>query len=267
MSRFTEKKVGRAVGRAIHHYSMIENGDHIAVGLSGGKDSATLLWILHERLSRIPIRYSLHPIHIDLGFNGNSSAIIGNYCSAMGYDLHREQTDYGPRAHSEENLENPCFLCSRLRRKRLFELADHFGCNKLALGHHMDDIIETLLLNMCYGGKIRTMVPCQPFFGGKLTVVRPLALLDEAKIDRFARDHDIPEARNQCPTAPASKRSEIKKMLSTLYRTNKNVKGNLFAAMSRVNLEYLPGAALRPKDSVRDFRPFAGPCHKGNTGA
>jgi tRNA 2-thiocytidine biosynthesis protein TtcA len=241
MSLHRDKAVFRAVGRAIHQYRMIEDGDRIAVGLSGGKDSLTLLRVLHERLSRIPIHYALHPVYIDLGFEEDQARFIGDYCTGMGYRLCVERTDYGPRAHSEENLENPCFLCSRLRRKRLFEMADELGCNKLALGHHMDDIIETLFLNMCYAGEISTMVPCQPFFKGKLTVIRPLALLDELKIDRFAKDWAMPQLHNPCPTAHTSKRSEIKTLLNSLYKTNEKIKGNLFRAMSRVKLEYLLG--------------------------
>ncbi|MGD9022351.1 MAG: tRNA 2-thiocytidine biosynthesis TtcA family protein, partial [Deltaproteobacteria bacterium] len=156
---------------------MISDGDRIAIGLSGGKDSLTLMWTLHERLSRIPISYSFVAIYIDLGFERDPANAIRDYCKAMGYELHVEHTDYGRQAHSEKNRENPCFLCSRLRRKRLFELAYERGCKKLAFGHHKDDIIETLFLNMCYSGEISTMVPFQPFFDGKLTVIRPLAFL------------------------------------------------------------------------------------------
>jgi tRNA 2-thiocytidine biosynthesis protein TtcA len=244
MSRGRDRTVIRAVGRAINQYRLIADQDRIAVGLSGGKDSMALMWLLHERLARIPIYYSLHPIYIDLGFEGDPSHRIEAYCNHLGYELHLEHTDYGVKAHSEENSENPCFLCSRLRRKRLFELADEMGCNKLALGHHMDDIIETLFISMCYSGQISTMVPCQPFFQGKLTVIRPLAFLDEEKINRFSKDHSLPQIQNPCPTAGTSKRTEIKKLLNDLYRTNKNIKGNLFRSMSRVRLDYLLGPPL-----------------------
>jgi tRNA 2-thiocytidine biosynthesis protein TtcA len=160
----------------------------------------------------------------------------------MGYSFHVEHTDYGRRAHSEENRENPCFLCSRLRRKRLFELAHEVGCRKLAFGHHMDDIIETLFLNMCYSGEISTMVPYQPFFNGELTVIRPLAFLEESTINRFAEDHAFPQVENPCPTSRISKRHEIKKMLNSLYQRNNKIKGNIFRAMSRVKPDYLLGS-------------------------
>jgi len=229
----------RAVGKALHDYEMIADGDRIAVGLSGGWDSLALMWVLSERLNRVPIRYSLLAIYVDPGFPESPSSRIAEYCRRMDYPLQIEYSDCGVRGHSPENRENPCFLCSRLRRKRLFEVADAFGCNKLALGHNMDDIIETLFLNMCYGGEISTMVPSQPFFQGRLTVIRPLAYVDEQAIDRFARDHQFPDISNPCPTASHSKRSEIKEMLALLYRRNRKIKGNLFRSMSRVKPEYL----------------------------
>ncbi len=239
MSRRRDKVVSRAVGRAIHQYGMISDGDRIAVALSGGKDSLTLMWALHERLSRIPINYSLSAIYIDLGFEGDPANLIEDYCKEMGYRFHVEHTDYGRKAHSDENRENPCFLCSRLRRKRLFELTHELGCDKLAFGHHMDDIIETLFLNMCYSGQISTMVPYQPFFNGKLTVIRPLAFLDESTINLFAENRSFPQVENRCPTSKISKRHEIKKMLNSLYQTNKKIRGNIFRAMSRVKPDYL----------------------------
>jgi len=203
------------------------------------------MWALHERLSRIPIQYSLHAIHIDPGFEGSPSGLIDGYCQQEGYGLRIEYTDYGIRAHSEENRENPCFLCARLRRRRLFEVAHELGCNKLALGHNMDDIIETLFLNMCYAGEISTMVPCQPFFKGKLVVIRPLAHVHEEAIRRFAKDHSIPDFVDLCPSAKTSKRLEIKRMLSRLYQKNGKIKGNIFRSMSHVRLDYLLASGAR----------------------
>jgi tRNA 2-thiocytidine biosynthesis protein TtcA len=239
MSRFRDRAMRRAVGHAIHHYNMILDRDRIAVGVSGGKDSLTLLWSLRERLSRVPIYYSFVPIYIDLGFEDSPSHQMEAYFNKEGFPLQIEYTDYGVRAHSNENRENPCFLCSRLRRKRLFELCDELGCNKLALGHNKDDIIETLFLNMCYGGEISTMAPLQPFFGGQLTVIRPLAHVGEKTIGEFAKSHGFPRFSNPCPTAKGSKRSEIKEMLGRLYKTNKKIKGNIFRAMSHVKRDYL----------------------------
>lgn len=239
MSRYAYKTIKKYVGKALHRYDMISDGEKIAVGLSGGKDSLTLLWILNERLRRIPINYELIAIHIDPGFEGGFSTQLKAYCEKEGYKLIVEYTDNGIVAHSSENRENPCFLCSRLRRKRLFEIADELGCKKLALGHNKDDIIETLFINMCYAGEISTMSPVQEFFQGDFTVIRPLAFVDESVIKRFAKNMGFPVGENPCPSANVSKRAEIKIILNELYRSNRNIKGNIFRAMHHVKLDYM----------------------------
>ena len=209
------------------------------VGLSGGKDSLTLMHMLSERQARAPVTYELTAVHVDPGFKGGFSESLRGYCAQAGFPLRIEYTDYGIQGHSPENRENPCFLCSRLRRKRLFEIADELNCNKIALGHNKDDIIETLFLNIFYSGEISTMVPFQPFFKGRFAVIRPLALVDEKLIKSFARKQKFPEFANPCPTAGNSKRQQIKTLLNQLYLSNKKIKGNIFRAMSHVKLEYL----------------------------
>jgi len=235
----TYKALNRAMGKALHRYQMISDGDRIIVGLSGGADSLTLMWMLTERLKRVPINYELFAVYIDPGYEGGFGESLEWYGNKLGYSIRAEYTDYGLLAHSPENRENPCFLCSRLRRKRLFEIADELGCTKLALGHNKDDIIETLFMNICYAGEISTMVPSQSFFQQKFTVIRPLAFADEQLIRKFARDQKFPEFINACPSANTSKRKEVKTFLQQLYRTNKKVKGNIFRAMSHVNSDYL----------------------------
>ncbi len=126
-TNYTYKTLNRFVGKAIHRYNMISDGDRIAVGLSGGKDSLTMMWILKKRLPNILINYELFPIYIDLGFKGDFSKPLQEYCGEIGLTLRVEHTDYGILGHSPQNKENPCFLCSRLRRKRLFEVADELG--------------------------------------------------------------------------------------------------------------------------------------------
>jgi len=239
MARYTHQNIKRSVGKALHQYEMISDGEKIAVGLSGGKDSLTLMWMLTERLARIPISYDLFAIYIDPGFEGDFVKPLEDYCREMNYSLRVERTDFGIKAHSSENRENPCFLCSRLRRKRMFEIADELGCRKLALGHHKDDIIETLFMNMCYAGEISTMVPVQPLFGGELTIIRPLSYVDEDTICRFARHKGFPEFINACPSAKKSSRYEIKNTLRSLYQSNKKIKGNIFKSLSRVKQDYL----------------------------
>lgn len=231
--------LNRAVGKALHHYGMISDGDRIAVGLSGGKDSLSLMRILRERQRRVPVKYELFGIYVDPGFQPSFSAALEKYCREQEDYLQVDYSDCGVVGHSAENRENPCFLCSRLRRKRLFEIAARLGCNKLALGHTKDDIIETLFLNICYSGEISTMTPFQSFFQGRFNVIRPLAFVDEEIVKRFALENGFPEFINPCPTAKTSKRQGIKTLLNALYRENKKVKGNIFRSLSHVKSEYL----------------------------
>lgn len=232
------KRINRGLGKALHAYDMIQDGDRIAVGFSGGKDSWALLWLLTERLPRIPVTYSLFPIHVDLGFG--SGALIEAHVRSMGWEVRIESTDFGVVAHSAANRENPCFLCARKRRQRLFEVADALGCNKLALGHNQDDLIETLFLNLMYAGEMSTMLPKQSFFDGRLNVIRPLAYVGEDALTRFASRMQWPLVANACPSAGESKRAEIKRLLQTLYRGNRKIRGNIFRAMRHVRPEYLP---------------------------
>ncbi len=227
------------MNKAVNKYHLLCDGDRIVVGLSGGKDSLTLLFMLSERLKRVQFKYEFFPVYIDPGFDGSYGVELEEYCLSMGFNLIWEKSDFGVQAHSAENRKNPCFLCSRLRRKRLFEIADQLGSTKLALGHHKDDIIETLFINMFYSGRIGTMVPNQMLFDNAFQIIRPLAYVDEEDIIKFAKERDFPVFTNPCPSAEISKRKEIKDLLNNLYQVNSNIKGNIFRSMSQVNEEYL----------------------------
>ena len=235
----TYKKINRYLGKALHRYNMICDGDRILVGLSGGKDSLTLMWFLNERLPRVRVTYDLTAVYLDPGFEGGFAGRLERYCREAGYRLRIEHTDFGVKAHSDENRENPCFLCAWKRRKRLFDIAEELGCRKLALGHNKDDIIETLFMNMCYAGEISTMVPFQPLFENRFTVIRPLAYVDEDLIRQFAAEQDFPAFINACPSAAVSKRRAVKELLFRLYRSNDKIKGNIFRSLSRVRPDYL----------------------------
>lgn len=240
---YATKEIRRLVGKAIHEHDMIRGGDHILVAVSGGKDSMSLLWLLRERLRRIPILYRLTAVHVDPGFGTDSGDRMAAFLSQEGFDYRIVRSDIGPRAHSEENRENPCFLCSRLRRKMVFEEAEALGCGRIAFGHHKDDLIETFFLNVFYGGAISTMLPTQELFEGKVTVIRPLYLADEDLIRRYAATMSWPRIDLGCPTAGSSKRQAVKEMLLRLYRTNRKIKGNIFHALQNVRPEYLPKAS------------------------
>jgi len=236
---YWEKEIRSLMGKAIHRYGLIQDGDRILVGVSGGKDSLSLLHLLQERRKRVSTQYELMPVHIDLGFDSERSEILKNFFEAQGLSFHIEFTDIGKRANSPENRENPCFLCSWERRKCIFHLAHRLKCNKIALGHHKDDIIETLLLNIFYSAEISTMLPVQTLFKGKITLIRPLVLIEEKKIERFAREIDLPFGPSGCPSSGKTKRKEVKELIEALERKNRKVKGNIFRSLSNIKLDYM----------------------------
>ena len=227
------------MGKAISDWGMISENERILVGVSGGKDSQALLKILFSLKKRAPVHFDILPVHIDAGFDGSFSKELERYVELTYGDLTVEYQNYGVLAHSDKNSENPCFLCSRLRRKRLFELAKENNCQKIALGHNKDDIIETLFINIMYAGKIGTMKPKQSFFSGTLDIIRPLSYVEKTDITRFGKAFELPEFKNNCPSTNTTKRSEIRGVLETLYKHNKHIKGNIFRAMSNVATDYL----------------------------
>ncbi len=239
---YISKRISHLVGKAAHDLDMIQAGDHVLVAVSGGIDSLTLLWLLRERREKIPsrYRYRMTAVHVDPGFGNGSADRIESFFSEEGFEYRIIRSDFGPRAHSAGNRENPCFVCSRLRRKTLFDVAGQMGCSRIAYGHHKDDLIETFFLNLFYGASVSTMLPVQEFFKGKLFIIRPLYLVDKDMISRYAKSMDWSGIDLGCPTAGRSKRQQIRNILQDLYRTNKKIKGNIFHAIHNVRLDYLP---------------------------
>ena len=221
-------------------YKMIEEEDRVLIGVSGGADSLALLDLLDSPMIFVP-RFSFITVNIDMGFDPSylSYDALEKYFQENNYRYVMEKTDIGNLAHSEFNKKNPCFLCSRLRRKRIFEIAAAYGCNKIAFAHHRDDIIETLLINMFYGREISTMMPNQPIFGGSLHIIRPLAYLREDLVKKYSKERQFPVLKNDCPTNLTSKRVYIKNLLKELERDNKEIRDNIYKAMSHVKPDYL----------------------------
>jgi tRNA 2-thiocytidine biosynthesis protein TtcA len=236
---YWEKEIRSLMGKAIHRYGMIQDGDRILVGVSGGKDSLTLLTLLSERAKRVPIHYVLMAVHVDLGFGSGGADMLREFFEAKKISYHIEATRIAQLATGPDNRENPCFLCSWERRKRIFSLAQRFGCNKIAFGHHQDDIIETLLLNIFYSAEISTMLPLQTLFKGKLTIIRPLAFIEEKKIERFAKEKGLPYFPCGCPASVRSKRKKVKELIRTLTQENRLIKGNIFRSLSNIKMDYL----------------------------
>jgi len=229
--------------KAVMDYGMIAAGDRVLVGVSGGADSLALLDLLDTPMVFTP-PFELFAVHVDLGFDaaGTDAARLEAYLSDGGYRHVVARTDIGPVAHGPVNRKNPCFLCSRLRRKRIFEAAEELGCNRVALAHHRDDIVETVLLNMFYAREISTMVPNQSIFGGKLSIIRPLAYIREPLIKKYANERGFSTVANRCPTSGTSKRRYIKELLDRLEGDNRDVRDNIFRALGRVKPDYLLAA-------------------------
>jgi tRNA 2-thiocytidine biosynthesis protein TtcA len=244
--------------KAALDYGMIEEGDRVLVGVSGGLDSLVLLDLMRTPMVYLP-SFSVLAVNIDHGFDENYETYntLEAYLKAGGYDYVMEKTDIGVFAHSDKNRKNPCFLCSRLRRKRIVEIAEDNGCNKIAFAHHKDDIIETLLLNIFYAREISTMVPNQSLFKGKFHIIRPLAYIAEELIKRYAGEREFPIMENMCPTSGISKRMYIKNLLNELEKDNKDIRENIFKSMTHVKPEYLltnkPGDVSRDNYSIEEI--------------
>ncbi len=233
------KYINHSIGQAMHAYEMIKNGDRIMIAVSGGVDSLVLCWILHNWRRKTPIDYEIQAVHLDMGFGGvNDFKEVQKEIEKIGLPLYTEHTEFGAKAYGD-NPGNACFQCARQRRNRLFSLADSENYNSLAFGHHKDDIIETLFINMLYGGNISTMRPKQELFNGKLAIIRPLAYLTKSQIMELADIADITPVKNPCPMANHNKRDEVRNILESLYKRNPRFRNNLFAAMGNVRNDYL----------------------------
>ena len=228
--------ISKRVGKAIMDYHMLDDGDRIAVAISGGKDSLTLLRLLNDRRKFVPIKYEVLAVHIDLGYPKSCASKLEKYFKKIGVKYHIEKVNILKKT---KRKDINCFWCSWNRRKALFEVADRFGCNKVALGHHMDDIIETVLLNLFFRGEISAMCPKQELFKGKIKLIRPLAYVEEHMIKRFAKEEKFPVQDCICPNSVTSNRTKMGKIISDIKRVCPDVKKNIFRSVKRIKKDYL----------------------------
>ncbi len=217
--------------QAIEDYRLIDDGDRIAVGISGGKDSLTLLYALCGLRRFYPRRFELRAVTVDLGFSGFDPGPAKTLCERFLVPHTTVSTDIGKILFQERRESNPCSLCAKLRKGALNQAALDLGCNKVAYAHHRDDVIETALLSLMYEGRFSCFAPKTYLDRTGLTVIRPLIYVKEADVIGFRDRYALPVCKNPCPADGQTKREYVKKLTNTMVRENLQLKDNLFHAV------------------------------------
>lgn len=238
--KYFEKRVLRKAGTAIHDYRMIEQGDRILVAISGGKDSLVLLKVLAELKSSAPVQFEIFPVHVSTGFEKDFERIEAWAKKDVGLEIRILNSGIDEiLAHASDPEKSPCALCSRLRRGVLYSLARRENFTSIALGHHLDDIIETFFLRCFYTGQIGAMAPARSSNDGENRVIRPLAYCRNELIDGYFRTFSIEPVTNICPKRPDGKRERVKYYLDLLEKEIPTVKESVFSALGNIDMKSL----------------------------
>lgn len=224
------------VRRAIDDYNMIENGDKVAVGVSGGKDSMVLLAALNHLRRFYPKHFELEAITIELGFEGMDFSSVADFCRSMEIPYICRRTDIKEIVFDMRKEDNPCSLCAKMRRGALNNTINETGANKLALGHHFDDAVETFMMSLLFEGRISCFEPKTYLERSGVTLIRPMIYAGEKKIISVADKLALPIVENPCPQDKTSKRYEIKKLLGEMSRDYPDMKSKIFGSMQRLPL-------------------------------
>ncbi|MGN1007631.1 MAG: tRNA 2-thiocytidine biosynthesis TtcA family protein [Butyricicoccus sp.] len=225
------------VRRAVDHYHMIEEGDRIAVGVSGGKDSLTLLAALAELRRFYPKKYDVVAITLEMGYEEMDFEPVAELCRRLDVEYVRIPTQIKQIVFDIRQEENPCSLCAKLRRGALHEAALAAGCEKVALGHHFDDVVETYMLSLFYEGRISCFKPVTYLDRKGVTLIRPLLYVPEYAVRSFARRHNLPIVHNPCPADGNTKREEVKTLLKDLEKQFPGLRDRVFGAIQRYPLD------------------------------
>lgn len=226
--------------KAIDDYEMIEEGDKIAVGISGGKDSLTLLYALHGLQRFYPKHFDLIAVTVDLGYEGFDLSKIKELCKEMQVPYYIVKTDISKIVFDLNPKENPCSLCAKLRKGALNEEIKKLGCNKVAYAHHKDDILETMLLSLIFEGRFYSFSPKTYLERMQLTVIRPMMYMAEADVIGFMHKQNLPVTRNPCPVDGITKRAYAKNLLRQINLENPGAKKRMFTAILNGNIEGWP---------------------------
>ena len=250
-----EARIAKKVTKAITEYNLIEDGDRVMVGLSGGKDSWALLQILDILRQRAPISFSLIGVTVDSGYDGYRHDLISSTCEARGWEYRIVHTEIGEVM--EDLLASdatPCSLCARLRRGVLYRLANEVGATKIALGHHLDDFIETLLLNLFFAGALKAMPARLVSDNGEHVVVRPLVGVTESEARQYARERSLPIISCCCPACGdlSLQRQRIKRLIAELEVEHPEVKSSMIKALANVAPRHLLDRRLNPLPELRE---------------
>lgn len=231
------KRLLSYVRRAVDDYQMIADGDVIAVGISGGKDSLALLGALSGLARFYPHSFTVKAITIDMGLPGADYGAIGAYCEKLGVEYHIVPTQISQIIFDVRKEPNPCSLCAKMRRGALHRAAKEFGCNKVALGHHFDDVVETFLLNLFFEGRIGAFQPVTYLSRMDVTVIRPLIYMPEKNIRYYAEKEQLPVVTFKCPADGNTEREEMKQLLNRLDRQHKGLRHRIFCALQKANVD------------------------------
>ena len=235
--------------KAVDEYKMIEEGDHIAVGISGGKDSLTLLYALHGLKRFYPKKFELSAITVDLGYNECDFGQIEALCAEMQVPYRIVKTDIAHILFDERKEKNPCSLCAKMRKGALNEAVKEMGCNKVAYAHHRDDIIETMLLSLIFEGRFHSFSPRTYLDRMDLTVIRPIMFVDEADVIGFKNKYNLPVVKNPCPVDGYTKRQYAKELVKNLNTEHPGTKNRMFTAILNGDIagwpERIPNAHKR----------------------
>ncbi|MBP3888099.1 MAG: tRNA 2-thiocytidine biosynthesis protein TtcA [Cellulosilyticum sp.] len=225
------------VRRAVQDYHMIEEGDKIAVGISGGKDSLILALALSHLKRFYPKSFEVIGITVSLGFDNFDLTQVKAFFEALDMPFYVCETQIGQIIFEERKESNPCSLCSKMRKGALYQEAKKYGCNKIALGHNRDDINETLLMSLFYEGRIHTMAPVTYMDQVDLHIIRPLIYVPERDIRGFVKKQEIPVVKSPCPVDGATKREDTKQLLYSLQRDIPKIQEHLFGAVQRSRID------------------------------
>lgn len=223
--------------KAVDDYKLITSGDKIAVGISGGKDSLTLLYALAGLRRFYPEKFDLCAITVNLGFEGFETEEIKKLCNKLEVDYTVINTDINKIVFSDRKETNPCSLCSKMRKGALNDAIKELGCNKVAYGHHKDDVVETMLLSLIYEGRFHTFSPKTYLDRTQITVIRPLIYINEADIIGFNNKMNLPVTKGKCPADGFTKREYAKNLLKSLNNENPGVKERMFTAITQSNIK------------------------------